>query len=151
MDTGVKNLAWLLKLKVPIISSTRRLVDIVKEGFTGFHMEAFSAECEAIDPADVEKLATTVKRAIQAYGTLALKEIIQNCMAQDFSWKGPAKQWEKVLFNLEVAGNEPGIDGERIAPLTKENVPSLITDVATHTYSGRKGTHAVYVRAGSHP
>ncbi|KAK7344106.1 hypothetical protein VNO77_13376 [Canavalia gladiata] len=107
---------------VPIVSSTGGLVDTVKEGFTGFHMGAFSAECEAIDPADVEKLATTIKRALRAYGTPALKEIIQNCMAQDFSWKGPAKQWEKVLFNLEVAGNEPGIDGEEIAPLAKESV-----------------------------
>lgn len=107
---------------VPIVSSTGGLVDTVKEGFTGFHVGAFSVECEAVDPADVEKLAITVNRALKTYGTQALKEMVQNCMAQDFSWKGPAKQWEKALLSLEVAGSEPGIDGEEIAPLAKENV-----------------------------
>ncbi|XP_045816859.1 granule-bound starch synthase 1, chloroplastic/amyloplastic-like [Trifolium pratense] len=107
---------------VPIVSSTGGLVDTVKEGYTGFHAGAFNVECETVDPDDVDKLATTVKRAIKTYGTQAMKEIIQNCMAQDFSWKGPAKLWEKALLSLEVAGNEPGIDGEEIAPLAKENV-----------------------------
>ncbi|XP_027367839.1 granule-bound starch synthase 1, chloroplastic/amyloplastic-like [Abrus precatorius] len=107
---------------VPIVSSTGGLVDTVKDGYTGFHAGAFSVECEAVDPADVDKLATTVKRALRTYGTPALKEMIQNCMAQDFSWKGPAKQWEKVLLSLDVAGSEPGIDGDEIAPLAKENV-----------------------------
>lgn len=36
--------------------------------------------------------------------------------------QGPAKHWEKVLLSLEVAGSEPGIDGDEIAPLAKENV-----------------------------
>ncbi|OIV89886.1 hypothetical protein TanjilG_14408 [Lupinus angustifolius] len=107
---------------VPIVSSTGGLVDTVKEGFTGFHTGAFNVECEAVDPDDVDKLATTIKRALLTYGTHALKEMIQNCMAQDFSWKGPAKQWEKVLLSLGVTGSEPGIDGEEIAPLAKENV-----------------------------
>ncbi|KAA0869749.1 glycosyltransferase, partial [Enterobacter hormaechei] len=84
---------------VPIVSSTGGLVDTVKEGYTGFHVGAFSVECEAVDPADVEKLATTVNRALKTYGTQALKEMIQNCMAQDFSWKGPAKEWEKALLS----------------------------------------------------
>lgn len=109
---------------VPIVSSTGGLVDTVKEGYTGFHTGAFNVECETVDPADVDKLATTVKRALQTYGTPVLKEMIQNCMAQDFSWKGPAKQWEKALLSLEVAGSEAGIDGEEIAPLAKENVPT---------------------------
>lgn len=107
---------------VPIVSSTGGLVDTVKEGFTGFHTGAFSVECEAVDPADVEKLATTVKRALDTYGTLSMTQMIQNCMAQDFSWKEPAKQWEKVLLSLGVAGSKPGIDGAEIAPLAKENV-----------------------------
>ncbi|KAF7828088.1 granule-bound starch synthase 1, chloroplastic/amyloplastic-like [Senna tora] len=107
---------------VPIVSSTGGLVDTVREGYTGFHMGAFSIECDAVDPDDVIKLATTVKRALQTYSTPVMKEMIKNCMAQDFSWKGPAKQWEKVLLSLEVAGNEPGIDGDEIAPLAKENV-----------------------------
>ena len=38
-------------------------------------------------------------------------------------WKqGPAKKWEEVLLSLGVAGSEPGIDGEEIAPQAKENV-----------------------------
>ncbi|KAF3434172.1 hypothetical protein FNV43_RR25275 [Rhamnella rubrinervis] len=107
---------------VPIVASTGGLVDTVKEGFTGFHMGAFNVDCDEVDPADVTKITTTVKRAIATYGTPALKEMIQNCMAQDLSWKGPAKLWEKLLLSLEVAGSKPGIEGEEIAPLAKENV-----------------------------
>jgi len=36
--------------------------------------------------------------------------------------QGPAKQWEKVLLSLDVAGSEAGIEGDEIAPLAKENV-----------------------------
>lgn len=38
------------------------------------------------------------------------------------SMQGPAKKWEQLLLGLEVADSEPGIDGEEIAPLAKENV-----------------------------
>ncbi|XP_028755962.1 granule-bound starch synthase 1, chloroplastic/amyloplastic [Neltuma alba] len=107
---------------VPIVSSTGGLVDTVKEGHTGFHMGLFHVECDTVDPADVDKVASTVTRALKAYGTPVMKEMIQNCMAQDFSWKEPAKQWEKLLLSMEVAGSEPGIDGAEIAPLAKENV-----------------------------
>ncbi|KAM4105266.1 hypothetical protein ACJW30_06G219200 [Castanea mollissima] len=107
---------------VPIVASTGGLVDTVKEGFTGFQMGSFNVECEAVDPADVTAVATNAKRAIATYGTPAFTEIIQNCMAQDLSWKGPAKKWEEVLLSLGVAGSEPGIEGEEIAPLAKENV-----------------------------
>ncbi|CAI8603210.1 unnamed protein product [Vicia faba] len=107
---------------VPIVSSTGGLVDTVKEGYTGFHAGPFNVMCEDVDPDDVDKLAATVKRALKTYGTQAMKEIILNCMAQNFSWKKPAKLWEKALLNLEVAGNLPGIDGDEIAPLAKENV-----------------------------
>lgn len=44
-------------------------------------------QCEAVDPADVTAVATNVKRAVATYGTPAFTEIIQNCMAQDLSWK----------------------------------------------------------------
>lgn len=107
---------------VPIVASTGGLVDTVKEGFTGFQMGAFNVECDAVDPADVTAVATNVKRALASFGTPVLKEMIQNCMAQDFSWKGPARQWEKMLLSLDVAGSEPGIEREEIAPLAKENV-----------------------------
>jgi len=36
--------------------------------------------------------------------------------------QGPARQWEKTLLSLDVAGSETGIEGEEIAPLAKENV-----------------------------
>nr|O82627.1 RecName: Full=Granule-bound starch synthase 1, chloroplastic/amyloplastic; AltName: Full=Granule-bound starch synthase I; Short=GBSS-I; Flags: Precursor [Antirrhinum majus]CAA06958.1 granule-bound starch synthase [Antirrhinum majus] len=107
---------------IPICASTGGLVDTVTEGFTGFHMGAFNVECATVDPADVQKIATTVERALAAYGSVAYKEMIQNCMAQDLSWKGPAKNWEKMLLSLGVSGSEPGVDGEEIAPLAKENV-----------------------------
>ena len=107
---------------VPIVASTGGLVDTVKEGFTGFQMGAFNVECDAVDPADVDAISKTVKRALAVYGTPAFTEIIKNCMAQDLSWKGPAKEWEEVLLSLGVPGSEPGSDGEEIAPQAKENV-----------------------------
>lgn len=36
--------------------------------------------------------------------------------------QAPAKNWETVLLSLGVAGGEPGIEGEEIAPLARENV-----------------------------
>ena len=107
---------------VPVVASTGGLVDTVKEGFTGFQMGAFNVECEAVDPADVNAVAKTVKRALATYGTPALKEMILNCMAQDLSWKEPARLWEKLLLSLGVEGSKPGIEGEELAPLAKENV-----------------------------
>lgn len=107
---------------IPIVASTGGLVDTVKEGYTGFQMGAFSVECEKVDPADVAAVVKTVIRALAIIGTTAMKEMILNCMAQDFSWKGPAKLWEKMLLDLEVASSKPGIEGEEIAPLAKENV-----------------------------
>ncbi|KAA3454853.1 granule-bound starch synthase 1, chloroplastic/amyloplastic-like [Gossypium australe] len=107
---------------IPIVASTGGLVDTVKEGFTGFQMGAFNVECDTVDPKDVDKVAKGVIRALATYGTGAMREMIQNCMAQDLSWKGPSTLWEKILLSLEVAGSEPGIEGEEIAPLAKENI-----------------------------
>ncbi|KAF8655153.1 hypothetical protein HU200_061290 [Digitaria exilis] len=107
---------------IPICSSTGGLVDTVKEGFTGFHMGSFNVECETVDPADVTAVATTVTRALKQYDTPAFHEMVQNCMGQDLSWKGPAKKWEEVLLGLGVEGSQAGIEGEEIAPLAKENV-----------------------------
>lgn len=36
--------------------------------------------------------------------------------------QGPARQWEKMLLSMDVAGSEPGIEGEESTPLAKENV-----------------------------
>ncbi|CAI0408920.1 unnamed protein product [Linum tenue] len=107
---------------VPCVASTGGLVDTVKEGYTGFQMGAFNVECDAVDPADVQKIVTAVKRVIAAFGTPAVEEMIQNGMAQDLSWKGPARLWEKMLLGLGAAGSEAGVEGEEIAPLAKENV-----------------------------
>lgn len=109
---------------VPIVASTGGLVDTVEEGYNGFQMGAFSVECDAVDPTDVAAVATTIKRALRTYGTPAMTKMIQNCMAQDLSWKVPSKLWEQVLLDLEVSGSEPGIDGEEVNPLAKENVPT---------------------------
>ncbi|KAF5734370.1 UDP-Glycosyltransferase superfamily protein isoform 1 [Tripterygium wilfordii] len=107
---------------IPVVASTGGLVDTVKEGYTGFQMGAFNVECDAVDPLDVIKIAKTVVRALAIYGTAAMKEMIQNGMAQELSWKGPARLWEKILLSLEVAGSEAGVEGEEVAPLAKENV-----------------------------
>lgn len=40
-----------------------------------------------MDPADVEALAAGVAKATSVYGTPLFKEIINNAMAQDLSWK----------------------------------------------------------------
>ncbi|GAB4835056.1 hypothetical protein Ancab_033324 [Ancistrocladus abbreviatus] len=106
-----------------IVSSTGGLVDTIKEGYTGFQMGSFNCDCNAVDPADVAAVARGVKKALSTYATPAMREMIQNCMAQDLSWKGPAKQWEKILLSL-VDGTEPGIEGEEIAPLASENIPA---------------------------
>lgn len=107
---------------VPIVASTGGLVDTVKDGFTGFHIGRFNVKCEVVDPDDVIATAKAVARAVAVYGTPAMKEMVKNCMDQDFSWKGPARLWEKVLLSLDVAGSEAGVEGEEIAPLAKENV-----------------------------
>jgi len=107
---------------VPIVSSTGGLVDTVQEGKTGFHMGDFNVVCDEVDPRDVTALATTVKRALKVYGTPTFATMLHNCMDQDFSWKGPARQWEDALLSMQVAGSEPGEEGDEIAPLAKENV-----------------------------
>ncbi|KAL6004133.1 hypothetical protein ACLOJK_004680 [Asimina triloba] len=107
---------------IPIVASTGGLVDTVKEGFTGFHVGAFNVDCEAVDPADTAAIASTVRRALSVYGTGAHREMVKNCMAQDLSWKGPAKKWEEVLLGLGVEGGEPGVDGHEFSPLAMENV-----------------------------
>uniref|UniRef100_A0A0A0KNM0 Granule-bound starch synthase n=1 Tax=Cucumis sativus TaxID=3659 RepID=A0A0A0KNM0_CUCSA len=107
---------------IPLVSTTGGLADTVIDGYTGLQMGAFSVECETVSPADAAAIAKTVLRAVALFGTAAHKEMIQNCMAQDFSWKGPAKQWEKFLLGLGVENSQAGIEGEEIAPLAKENV-----------------------------
>nr|AGG08860.1 waxy protein [Aegilops comosa] len=103
-------------------ASTGGLVDTIVEGKTGFHMGRLSVDCNVVEPADVKKVVTTLKRAVKVVGTPAYHEMVKNCMIQDLSWKGPAKNWEDVLLELGVEGSEPGVIGEEIAPLAMENV-----------------------------
>lgn len=93
-------------------TSTGGLVDTVIDGITGFHMGAFNVDCDAVDPRDVDAVARTVKRAIRVYRTDQFVQMIQNCMAQDLSWKEPAKKWEKELSNLLASRSESEIEVE---------------------------------------
>ncbi|KAI5063806.1 hypothetical protein GOP47_0020476 [Adiantum capillus-veneris] len=106
---------------IPVVTSTGGLVDTVKEGVTGFLTgKPFNVKCEEVDPTDVQSLITTVRRAVKTYGTPSYKKMVEACMAQDLSWKGPAKRWEEVLLSLKVQGSKPGVDGDEVAPRAKE-------------------------------
>eukprot|EP00250_Pteridium_aquilinum_P007324 c17067_g1_i1 orf=268-2106(+) len=108
---------------IPVVVSTGGLVDTVQEGVTGFRTgKAFNVNCEEVDPTDVEAFVTTVLRAVKTYGTPSFTKMVKACMAQDLSWKGPAKKWEDVLLSLQVQGSKPGVERDEIAPLAKENV-----------------------------
>lgn len=55
-------------------------------------------QCDAVDPADVTAVATTVERALTTYGTPAFTEMIKNCMAQELSWKVGCRGGKPLLF-----------------------------------------------------
>lgn len=74
-----------------IVASIGGLVDTMQEGITGFQMGDFHVDCEEVDPDDVTAITTTVKRALKMYGTPSFTTMGQNCMGQDFSWKGPLR------------------------------------------------------------
>ena len=44
-------------------------------------------QCDVVDPADVAAIVKTVVRALALYDTAAFREMINNCMSQDLSWK----------------------------------------------------------------
>ncbi|URD72297.1 Granule-bound starch synthase [Musa troglodytarum] len=83
--------------------------------------------------------------------------MIQNCMDQDLSWKGPAKEWEQLFLSLGDAGTEPGINSEEIAPLAKENVAAprkcSLYVVCSGEHLGEVVLHLVIAALywGSHP
>ncbi|CAI5934074.1 unnamed protein product [Closterium sp. NIES-65] len=108
---------------VPVVASTGGLVDTVKDGVTGFQIGEFNVDCEEVFPEDMASLTAGVKRAAKVYGTPAFDQMILNGMAQDLSWKGPAKEWEATLLELQVSGSSAGTaDGEEIAPKAKANI-----------------------------
>ncbi|KVH88991.1 hypothetical protein Ccrd_009022, partial [Cynara cardunculus var. scolymus] len=71
--------------QVPIVASTGGLVETVKEGYTGFQMGASNVEVTTTISYII--YINTVTRALTVYGTPAFSEMIQNCMAQELSWK----------------------------------------------------------------
>ncbi|KAF3789416.1 Granule-bound starch synthase 1 [Nymphaea thermarum] len=103
-------------------ATTGGLADTIRDGFTGFQMGPFNVNCEAVDPADIGALVNSVRRSLAIYRTPAHEEMIQNCMAQDFSWKGPSRKWEETLLNLGVPGSQPGFEGEEISPRAEHNI-----------------------------
>lgn len=108
---------------VPIVASTGGLVDTVEEGKTGFQLGEFNVVCEEVDPKDVATLASGVLKAVKGYGSPEFKQMIQNCMALDLSWKGPAKEWEQTLLELQVQGSARGTaSGEEVAPKALANI-----------------------------
>lgn len=84
---------------VPLVSSTGGLVDTVKEGVTGFHMGAM--DLDILIESDAEAVAATMTSAAQVYGTPAFTAMREACIAQDLSWKEPAKKWEAVLTEMK--------------------------------------------------
>lgn len=69
------------------------------------HLNGMCLQCDEVDPSDVIKVVKTVKRALATYGTQALKEMIQNCMAQDFSWKVSSSCRKLVLHMVDNVAN----------------------------------------------
>lgn len=107
---------------IPVVASTGGLVDTVEEGVTGFQVgKPFNVDCEKVDPVDVKALSATVKRAVKSYGTPAFSKMIRTCMAQDLSWKGPARVWEEALLGMQVEGGA-GQEGDEIAPKALANI-----------------------------
>lgn len=60
------------------------------------------SQCKVVKPADVKKVATTLKRAIKVVGTPAYEEMVRNCMALDLSWKVRTHK-----IDPQIQSNEP--------------------------------------------
>ena len=73
-------------------------MDPVKEGVTGFHMGELDPD--KLDEADVDAVAATIARAVQAYSTPLYRAMSKNCIGQDLSWSKPATKWEGVLEEM---------------------------------------------------
>lgn len=104
---------------VPLVSSTGGLVDTVSEGITGFQMGAMDPDDLLEEDADA--VASSMKRAIEVYGTPAFEKMRHACISQDLSWAGPAKKWEAILTELKF--------GESFAPQADEIKESIPTPV----------------------
>lgn len=107
---------------IPCVASTGGLVDTVKEGVTGFHMGAMDPD--GLVDSDAESVAATMTRAAQVYATPAYAEMRDACIAQDLSWKQPAKKWEAVLTELKY-----GLTAPSESSAQKEAVPTPVQKV----------------------
>lgn len=83
---------------VPVVSSTGGLVDTVKEGVTGFHIGALDPD--ELQEEDVAAIVETCKRAGEFYAGAGYATMSKKCIAQDLTWKEPAKKWEGVLQEM---------------------------------------------------
>ena len=112
---------------IPCVASTGGLVDTVKEGITGFHMGAMDPD--GLVDSDAESVAATMTRAAQVYATPAYAEMRDACIAQDLSWKQPAKKWEAVLTELKYGLTAPSESSAQKAavptPVQKVDNPAL--------------------------
>ena len=99
---------------VPIVSTTGGLVDTVKEGVTGYHMGAMDAD--NLLPEDVEAMVETCVAAAADFGTPAYTKMVKTFIAQDLTWKEPAKKWEALLEELAFGTEESAKKAEVIEP-----------------------------------
>eukprot|EP00891_Asterochloris_glomerata_P004602 jgi/Astpho2/4602/e_gw1.00067.54.1_t len=115
---------------VPLVATTGGLVDTVKDGVTGFHMGEFNAD--RLVEKDVNALAAAIVRAAEAFSTPAFKEMRHKAIAQDLSWKKPARQWEAVLDAL-ASGRSAQPQGQAQAVPTPVQTPEHVarTEKAT--------------------
>eukprot|EP00204_Picochlorum_oklahomense_P001340 CAMPEP_0118798404 /NCGR_PEP_ID=MMETSP1161-20130426/808_1 /TAXON_ID=249345 /ORGANISM="Picochlorum oklahomensis, Strain CCMP2329" /LENGTH=728 /DNA_ID=CAMNT_0006725817 /DNA_START=109 /DNA_END=2295 /DNA_ORIENTATION=+ len=107
---------------VPLVASTGGLVDTVSEGVTGFQMGAMDPD-DLLDE-DAEAVASSMKRAIEVYGTPAFEQMRKACISQDLSWAGPAKKWEAILTNLKY-----GVESAPETEAVKASIPTPVQKI----------------------
>ncbi|VAI69530.1 unnamed protein product [Triticum turgidum subsp. durum] len=66
-----------------------------------------------VEPADVKKVVTTLKRAVKVVGTPAYHEMVKNCMIQDLSWKGLPRTGRTCFWNWGWRGASPASSARR--------------------------------------
>jgi starch synthase len=76
---------------LPVVHAVGGLKDTVKDGWTGFSFEEYSAEA----------LAEKVDQALKTAGTDAYWKMAQAAMQQDFSWPSSAKKYID-LYNKAI-------------------------------------------------
>merc|ERR1739848_276731 len=103
---------------VPIVSSTGRLVDTVKEGVTGFHIGSLNPD--ELTEEDASAVAATVVRAVEVHSTEAYTAMSKKCISQDLSWAEPAKKWEATLEEMNTFSGEAKAKKESVStPVVK--------------------------------